>query len=87
MEYIPRSSKGRSIRRTYGSQLVPKVIQRDVTKALDLLHKQEIVFTLSYLPEDGGLVMLVGFDAAGRDREDRYSPCLKHDWRLVKGRS
>ena len=87
MEYIPRS-KCRSIRRTYGSQLVPEIIQRDVTKALDLLHKQDIVFgdlreeNLLYLPEDGGCVMLVGFDAAGRDGEDRYSPCFKHDWRL-----
>ena len=33
---------------------------------------------LLYLPEDGGRVLLVDFDDAGRDREDRYSACLDY---------
>lgn len=81
MEYIP-NSKGKSISWTPISQPVLDVVQRDVTKALDLLHKKDLVFgdlretNLLYLPEDGGRVLFVDFDGVGRHEVDRYSSTL-----------
>ena len=87
MEYIPRS-RGRDLHSIACglSPLKPtqEVVRRDVTKALGLLHEQNLVFgdlqeeNLLYLPEDGGRVLLVDFDDVGRDGEDRYSACLDH---------
>ena len=86
MEYIPRT-EGRSIdRRSSGPALprnLPQIVERDVSKALDLLHGQGLVFgdlrapNLLYLANpNGGRVMLVDFDGVARDGEGRYSSCL-----------
>ena len=61
---------------------VPKIIRRDVTRALGLLHGRGFVFgglreaNLLYLPEDGSRVLLVDSDGVGLDGESRYSVCL-----------
>ena len=86
MEYIPQS-KGRPIHQ-YSSgpalpQNLPEIVERDVSKALKLLHGQDLVFgdlrepNLLYLADpDGGRILLVDFDAVGLDGEARYSACL-----------
>ena len=56
-------------------------VRRDLTKALDLLHERNFVFgdlrplNILYSPEDNR-AFLVDFDGVGKDKEDRYSPCL-----------
>jgi len=56
-------------------------VRQDLTRALDLLHEQNLVFgdlrplNVLYSPEDKR-AFLVDFDRVGRHREDRYSPCL-----------
>lgn len=75
----------------------PEVVRRDVTKALGLLHKENLVFgdlrepNLLYLPEDGGRVLLIDFDGVGVDRVGRYSACLNpgaglgvNRWQVMK---
>jgi len=59
----------------------PEVVRKTLTEALGLLHKQGIVFgdlrPLNILhSRDDDRVFLVDFDQAGKDGEDRYSPCL-----------
>jgi len=67
---------------------VHEAIRRDVPRALELLHEQDLVFgdlregNLLYLPEDGGRILLVDFDRVGRDGKDRYSACLNPDAEL-----
>ena len=87
MEYIP-ASRGCPMDRhsrfigSSAPQLAIEVVDRDVSKALGLLHARNLVFgdlretNLLYLPEDGGRVLLVDFDGVGRDGIDRYSTCL-----------
>ena len=59
-----------------------EVVQRDLTKALDLLHDKGLVFgdlrqaNVLYSPKDGGRTYLVDFDGVGEDGKDRYSPGL-----------
>ena len=85
MEYIPRSRRRDLYSATSGSpplEVVPEVVRRDVTKALNLLHEEHLVFgdlretNMLYLPEDGGRVLLVDFDGVGRDGEDIFSCSL-----------
>ena len=55
-----------------------EAVRRDVSRALELLHEQDLVFgdlqaeNLLYLPEDGGRTLLVDFDDVGHDGKDRY---------------
>lgn len=51
-------------------QNLPRLVKREVTKVLSLLHEQDLVFS------DGGQLILVGFCPVGRDGEGRYSACL-----------
>jgi len=83
MEYLP----GASLRDA--PLLLPAVayeaIRRDVSRTLELLHEQDLIFgdlqeeNLLYLPEDGGRTLLVGFDSVGHDGKDRYLPSLSPD--------
>ena len=76
MQYIPQS-EGTSL--CYASLSPPAIetVRRDVSRALELLHGQNLVFgdlresNVLYLP-DKGRAMLVDFDDVGRDGEDRY---------------
>jgi serine/threonine protein kinase len=92
MEYIPKS-RGWSIDPHSSADNphpppAPAVINRDVTKALGLLHEGDFVFgdlreaNLLYLPEDGGRVLFVDFDGVGMDGKDRYSACLNPNLQL-----
>ena len=62
----------------------PEVVRKTITKALELLHKQDIVFgdlrplNILHLRDDDR-VFLVDFDWAGKDGEARYSPCLNEE--------
>ncbi|KAF9649108.1 hypothetical protein BDM02DRAFT_3095245, partial [Thelephora ganbajun] len=87
MEYIPES-RGQSTgsrSSTDGSsppQPVPAVVRRDISKGLDLLRKQDLVFgnlretNLFCLAENGGRVLFADFGGVGRDRVDKHSACL-----------
>ena len=93
MEYIPES-RGRPIGTFPSSfplpQNLPELVKRDVSKALSLLHEQDLVFgdlrepnILYSSDSDGGRVLLVDFDAVGRDGVARYpgllSPTARSD--------
>ena len=82
MDYIPMS-KGQSLCAVPpSSPSTLEVIQRGIGQALDLLHKEGLVFgdlrerNMLYLPEGEGRVLLVDFDGVGKDGEDRYSASL-----------
>lgn len=68
------------------------VVRRDLTKALDLLHKKDLVFSdlrernVLYSPKDKGRVFLIDFDAVGEHGKDRHSPCLNTELGLGVGR-
>ena len=59
----------------------PEVLRRDLTKALNLPHGQDLVFcdlrsaNIPYSPKDERS-LLVDFDGVGKHGESRYSPCL-----------
>ena len=59
-----------------------RIVQRDLSKALELLHNEDFVFgdlrgaNVLYSPKDGGRAFLVDFDGVGKHGEDRYSSCL-----------
>ena len=87
MDYIPQSM-GCSVD-LYSSgpvlpQDLPQVVERDVSKALSLLHAKNWVFgdlrepNMLYLPgsHGEGRLLLIDFDAVGVDGEARYSACL-----------
>ena len=88
MEYIPMS-KGQSL---YTARLPStsalEVIQQGVDQALNLLHKEGLVFgdlregNMLYLPEGEGRVLLIDFDGVGQDGKDRYSATLNPDTEL-----
>ena len=88
MEYIP-SPKGQSL---YAAPLrstsALEVIRQGVCQALDLLHKEGLVFGdlreghMLYLPEGEGRVLLIDFDGVGQDGEDRHSATLNPDTEL-----
>jgi len=88
MEYIP-GSRGQSVHTVSNRpplpRALPKLVEREVSKALGFLHEERLVFgdlrepNLLYLPEEGGRVLLVDFDGVGQDEEDRYSACLNPD--------
>ena len=71
---------------------IPNVVERDVSKALELLHDDDLVFgdlqeqNVLYLPEGGGRALLVDFDGVGRDGKDMYSICLSGHAGLGVGR-
>jgi hypothetical protein len=86
MDYIPMG-RGWSIAPEL--EFLPKIprdmteiVERDVQKGLDLLHKRDLVFgdlrepNLLYLPEDGGRVLFVDFDRVGQHKVSRYSATL-----------
>ena len=86
MEYIPDSS-GRSIDRVpKGSPLsqdLPHLVERNVSKALSLLHAKNWVFgdlrepnILCLEDPDDNRVLLVDFDTVGEDGKSRYSALL-----------
>ena len=85
MEYIPNSA-GRSIHSYSPTDCppgLPQVVERDISRALKLLHERNWVFgdlrapNVLHLPgSDGGRVLLVDFDGVGMDGEGRYSACL-----------
>lgn len=88
-EYTPESA-GRSIGSRFpaaGPPLppdFPAIIERDVSKALALLHGEGFVLgdlqelDLLYMPgSDGGRVLLVNFEGAGLYGEARYSTLTK----------
>jgi len=87
MEYVPKS-KGQSLFVAPPPQPALDNIRKDIDRALNLLHENDLVFgdlrepNVLYLPEDGGRVLLVDFDRAGRDGKDRYPACLKPDANL-----
>jgi serine/threonine protein kinase len=87
MEYIPES-RGRSLSSLRRLEFSSKVIDLGVTKALDFLHEQDLVFgdlrepNVLYLPEGEGRVLLVDFDGVGQDGVDRYSAALNPKARL-----
>jgi len=88
MEYVPQS-KGQSLfAAPLRSPSALEVIQKGVSQALDLLHKEGLVFgdlqegNILYLPEGEGRVMLVDFDGVGQDGKDRYSASLNPDTEL-----
>jgi len=62
-----------------------EAVRRDTSRALELLHEQDLVFgdlqeeNLLYLPEDGGRALLVDFESVGRDGKDMYRPSLGPD--------
>jgi hypothetical protein len=82
MQYIPKS-EGTSL---HNDPLSPplEVIRRDVSRALELLHGENLVFgdlrevNVLYLPKERR-ALLVDFDRVGKDGEDRYSACLNPD--------
>ena len=58
-----------------------EAVQRDLTKALDLLHGRDLVFgdlrQLNILcSAEDNRAFLVDFDGAGKHEGDRYYPCL-----------
>jgi len=59
-------------------------IERDITRALLLLHEKDLVFgdlwegNVLYSQADGGRAFLVDFDRVGRDREGVYPAYFKH---------
>ena len=85
MEYIPKA-RGRDLHSATSDspplEVAPAVVERDVTKALKLLHDEKLVFgdlreiNMLYLTERGGRVLLVDFDGVGRDGEDTFSCSL-----------
>jgi len=88
MEYIP-ASKGQSL--YAGPPPSPSALEaigQGVGQALDLLHKEGLVFgnlregNMLYLPEGEGRVLLVDFDGVGQDGKDRYSASLNPDTEL-----
>ena len=88
MEYIP-TSKGQSLYAAPPQSLSAlEVIRQGVSQALDLLHKEGLVFgdlregNMLYLPEGEGRVLLVDFDGVGQDGKDRYSASLNPDTEL-----
>ena len=90
MEYVPAKSLHFVSRPLSTSAL--EAINRDVSKALELLHEQELVHgdlreaNVLYLPGGGGRALLVDFDGVGRDGDDRYSACLNPNIGLGVGR-
>ena len=97
MEHVPQS-KGQSLHADPPPpQPVLEAVHQGVAKALDLLHEKDPVFgdlrepNVLYLPEGGGRVLLVDFDAVGRDGMDRFSACLNPEaglgvvrWQIVE---
>ena len=86
MECIPYS-RGRSIDPSSSCltllQNLPQNVERDVSKALELLRGQNLVFgdlrepnPLYLSVSDGGRVLLIDFDRVGLDGKSRYSACL-----------
>ena len=86
MQYV-QSSGGASLSTGSLSPPVLEAVHRDISKALKLLHEQDLVFgdlresNVLYLPNERR-AMLVDFDAVGRHGEDRYSACLNPKARL-----
>ena len=80
MEYIPEFL-GKPLDRIMPPRDALGTVREDISRALGLLHGEELVFgdlreqNILYLP-DHGRILLVDFDGAGRDGEDRYSVCL-----------
>lgn len=80
MQYIPES-EGTSLRNLSPPLSALEAIRRDVSRALELLHGEDLVFgdlrevNVLYL-RDKDRALLVDFDGVGRDGEDRYSACL-----------
>jgi len=76
MEYLPVTSL-RDVPLPL-SAATYEAVRRDVSRALELLHEQDLVFgdlqeaNLLYLPEDGGRALLVDFDNVGCDGKDTY---------------
>ena len=88
MEYIP-PSKGQSLYAGLPpSTSALEVIRQGVGQALDLLHKEGLVFgdlregNMLYLPEGEGRVLLIDFDGVSQDGKDRYSATLNPDTEL-----
>ena len=82
MEYVPKS-KGQSLYAAPPpSPSALEVIRQGIGQALDLLHKEGLVFgdlregNMLYLPEGEGRVLLVDFDGVGEDGKGRYSATL-----------
>ena len=86
MEYIPES-KGGSIDRVSGRsplrRNLPQLVERDISKALKLLHGSGWIFgdlrepnILCLLDSDGDRLLLVDFDTVGEDGVSRYSGLL-----------
>ena len=81
MEYVP-NSKGQSLFVTSPPQSALEGIRKDLDRALNLLHENDLVFgdlrepNVLYMPEEGGRVLLIDFDGVGLDGEGRYSACL-----------
>jgi serine/threonine protein kinase len=86
MEYIPESKGGSICSENIDAHFpfpkdLPRIVERDVSKALSLLHGQGIAFgdlrgpnLLCLSGEDR--VMLVDFDDVGLDGKGRFSACL-----------
>ena len=87
MEYIPKS-KGQSLFVAPQPQSALESIRKDIEKALNLLHGDDLVFgdlrepNVLYLPDGEGRALLVDFDGVGRDGKDEYSACLNPEAKL-----
>lgn len=81
MQYIPESEGTSLCTRSLLPPSALKIIQQDVSHALELLHREKFVFgdlresNILYLPNKGR-ALLVDFDSVGQDGKDRYSACL-----------
>ena len=89
MDYTPKEKGWSIVPGLKGGPTIPRnlpeIVERDVTKDLNLLHEQDLVFcdlrepNLLYLPEGEGRLLFVDFDWVGRHKVDRYSACLNPD--------
>ena len=67
--------------------LNPQVVEQSLTKALQLLHKNNLVFSdlwqvnVLYLHKEDR-IFLIDFDWVGKDGEDRYSACFNPEANL-----
>ena len=83
MEYIP-ASKGSSLEGSPKPFPARDVVHWDVSKALELLHRQGLIFgdlqelNILYLLEVD-CALLIDFDGVGRDGVDWYPACLNPD--------
>jgi len=86
MEHVPKA-KGQSLFVAPPPESALVGIQKDIDRALDLLHEKDLVFgdlreaNVLYLTGEGR-ALLVDFDGVGKHGVDRYSACLNPEAKL-----